>query len=90
MKMPIVKECAMIGPAILALLILSQTYFGVDEVSFRFDDSLYASATYARPLEGTGARAERNFAQDVTPARRVNEIFGQFTSPGARRGGGLI
>jgi hypothetical protein len=90
MKNPILKECAMIVPAILALLMLSETYFGVDEASSRFDDSLFASATYARPLEGTGARAERNFAQDVTPARRVNEIFGQFASPGTRRGNGLI
>lgn len=86
MKNPVVKECAMIGSAIVAFLMLSQTYFAVDEVSFRFDDSLYASATYGRPLEGTRVRAERHFAQDVTPARRVNEIFGQFTSPGARRG----
>jgi hypothetical protein len=90
MKMPVLKECAMIGSTILALLILSQTCFGIDEGSSRFEDSLYASATYTRPLGGTGARAERHFAADVTPAGRVNEIFGQFTSRGGRPGSRLI
>ena len=90
MTMPIVKEIAMIGSAIVGLLTLSHTYFGVDEARFRFEDSLYASVTYARPLGGTSARAERYFPRDATPADRVNEVFGQFTSQGVRRGSGLI
>ena len=90
MIMPVVKELAMIGCAVVGLLILSHTYSGVDEARFRFEDSLYASGTYARPLGGTGARADNYFARDITPAGRVNEVFGQFTSRGGRRESGLI
>lgn len=88
--MPIVKELAMIGCVVVGLLILSHTYSGVDEARFRFEDSLFASVTYARPLGGTSARAERYFSRDATPADRVNEVFGQFTSQGVRRESGLI
>jgi hypothetical protein len=87
--MPVVKEISIFGFAMLALLLLQGAFLG--ETGFRFDNSLYASATYAPAFEAPVAGAGRRFAQDLTPAARVSEVFGQFSLKGGRdRRGGLI
>jgi hypothetical protein len=83
--MPISKYFAVVGSALLALLFVTDAYFG-DAASSRFDGSLYDSALYAPRPEEVVATRELRFARDVTPAHRVREVFAQFVPSEARRG----
>ena len=83
--MPITKYFTVVGSALLALLFVTDAYFG-DAASSRFDSSLYDSAIYApRPAEAAVTREPR-FTRDVTPASRVREAFALFVPGEARRG----
>ncbi len=54
--MPITKYFAVVGSALLALLFVSDAYFGDAESRSRFDGSLFESATYA-PRKSFALRA---------------------------------
>jgi len=84
--MPITKYFAVAGSALLALLFVSDAYFGDAESRSRFDGSLFESATYAPRLEEVVATKEFRFTRDVTPASRVKEVFAQFVPSEAKRG----
>jgi hypothetical protein len=79
--MPIARYFIVVGSALLALIFVSDALFGEGEQ--RFDAAFYDSATYApRPAAATD---EQRFADDVTPAERIKEVFGQFTSYDGKR-----
>lgn len=81
--MPILRELAVIVPITLAML-FACTLLESDET--RFESALYASVTYAPHSKNEIAPARYWHMQEVTPAGRVNSVFGQFVSHGARRG----
>jgi len=83
--MPIFRYFAVVGSALLALLCVSDAYFGDAWNSSRFDGSLYASAIYAPRLEEMATK-ELRFTRDVTPANRVREAFAQFVPSEGKRG----
>ena len=82
--MPIFRYFTVVGSALLALLFVSDAYFG--EAESRFDGSLYESALYQPRLEEIAAPPTVRFTRDVTPANRVREVFAQFVPNEARRG----
>ncbi|MDB5607538.1 MAG: hypothetical protein JWP25_4438 [Bradyrhizobium sp.] len=84
--MPIFKYFAIVGSALLALLFISDAYFGDNESNSRFNGSLYESAIYAPRLEETAVKAEIRLTRDVTPADRVKEVFAQFVPNEGKRG----
>ena len=84
--MPIFRYFAVVGSALLALLCVSDAYFGDSEINSRFNGSLYESAIYAPRLEETVATEELRFTRDVTPANRVREAFAQFVPSEGKRG----
>jgi hypothetical protein len=81
--MPILKDLAVAGSALLVFLAVSGAYFGDDESHWRFDASLYESTLYAPRL---AEAAELRFSRDVTPADRVSEVFGRFGPNESKRG----
>jgi hypothetical protein len=81
--MPISRYFSVVGSILLALLFVSDAYFGESEP--RFDGSFYQSATYA-PLLETPIATERQFTHDVTPAARIREVFSQFGANEGKRG----
>jgi hypothetical protein len=84
--MPVFRYFTVVGSALLALLFISDAYFGDSESNSRFDGSFYESALYApRPAE-TAVRAELRFTRDASPAARVREVFAQFVPNESRRG----
>jgi hypothetical protein len=83
--MPISRYFAVGGSALLALLFVTDAYFG-DAASSRFDGSLYDSALYAPRPEEVVANRELRFPRDVTPANRIKEVFAQFVPSEAKRG----
>ena len=84
--MPVFRYFSVAGSALLALLFVTDAYFGGAESRSRFDRSLFESATYASRLEEVVATKEFRFTRDVTPANRVREVFAQFVP--AKRGAG--
>ena len=84
--MPISKYFVVVGSALLALLFVSDAYFGDAASRSRFDGSLYDSALYAPRPEEVVATKEFRFTRDVTPANRVKEVFAQFVPSEAKRG----
>jgi hypothetical protein len=84
--MPIFKYFAIVGSALLALLFISDAYFGDNESNSRFNGSLYESAIYAPRLEETAVKTELRLTRDVTPADRVKEVFAQFVPNEGKRG----
>jgi len=83
--MPVFKYFVVVGSALLALLFVSDALFGESASERRFDPSLYNSATYAPRVAAIAATDERYFTADVTPADRINEVFGQFTFNDGKR-----
>jgi hypothetical protein len=81
--MPIFKYFGTVGSALLAVMFVSDAYFGDDGRESRFNGSLYESAMYA-PRLADPAR-ELHFTRDVTPAARVKEVFAQFIPNEGRR-----
>ena len=77
------KYFSVIGPALLALLFVSDALFGDNS---RFEGALYESALYAPRLVETPIAQERQFPRNATPADRVQEVFAQFVPNEARRG----
>jgi hypothetical protein len=84
--MPVFKYFAVVGSALLALLFISDAYFGDSEINSHFNGSLYESAIYAPRLAEPVATAELRFTRDVTPADRVKEVFAQFVPNEGKRG----
>jgi hypothetical protein len=82
-RMPILKDLAVAGSALLVFLFVSGAYYGDDESDSRFDASLYESILYAPRLEEA---AELRFARDITPADRVREVFARFVPSDNKRG----
>jgi hypothetical protein len=76
--MPLFKYFGTVGSALLAVMYVSDAYFGDDGES-RFNGSLYESAMYAP------AAREIHFTRDVTPSARVKEVFAQFVPNEGRR-----
>jgi hypothetical protein len=68
--MPVLRECAIVGAALVALLVVSDAIFGEDAGAWRFEASLYDSATYAPRADDT--------LRNAPPAVRVREVFAQF------------
>ena len=83
--MPVFRYFVVVGSALLALLFVSDALFGQSESERRFDPSFYNSATYAPRVAAIAAADERYFTDDVTPAERVAEVFGQFTVNDSKR-----
>jgi hypothetical protein len=83
--MPLFKYFGAVGSALLAVMFVSDAYFGDDERDSRFNGSLYESALYAPRLEDVVATREIHFTRDVNPATRVKEIFAQFIPNEGRR-----
>jgi hypothetical protein len=83
--MPLFKYFGAVGSALLAVMFISDAYFGDDEGDSRFNGSLYESALYAPRLEDVVAAREIHFTRDVNPAARVKEIFAQFVPNEGRR-----
>jgi hypothetical protein len=83
--MPISKYFTVVGSTLLALLFITDAYFG-DAASSRFDASLYDSALYAPRPEEVVATRELRFPRDITPANRIKEVFAQFVPSEAKRG----
>ncbi|MGP9812906.1 hypothetical protein ACTZWT_15470 [Rhodopseudomonas sp. NSM] len=81
--MPVFKYFVTVGPALLALLVIADAVFG--DGPPRFNDAIFNSALYAPRVATVGAPRERSFADDVTPAARVKEIFGQFSASDTKR-----
>jgi hypothetical protein len=84
--MPVFRYFTVVGSALLALLFISDAYFGDSESNSRFNGSLYESALYAPLPAETAVRAELRFTRDVSPAARVKEVFAQFVPNESRRG----
>jgi hypothetical protein len=82
--MPLFKYFGTVGSALLAVMYVSDAYFGDDGES-RFNGSLYESAMYAPRLEDAVAAREIHFTRDVTPSARVKEVFAQFVPNEGRR-----
>ena len=82
--MPVGKYFTYVGSALLAILFVLDACFG-EKANARFDGSLFESATYAPRFEEVVATRELRFARDVTPARRIKEVFAQFV-PGEAKG----
>jgi hypothetical protein len=69
--MSVLREIAAAVVGVFALVISCDAMFGVNDA--RFEDDYYRSSFYApRP-------PEFRFANDITPAARVNDAFAQFT-----------
>jgi hypothetical protein len=83
--MPLFKYFGAVGSALLAVMFVSDAYFGDDEGESRFNGSFYESALYAPRLEDVVAAREIHFTRDVSPAARVKEIFAQFIPNEGRR-----
>jgi hypothetical protein len=83
--MPLFKYFGTVGSALLALMYVSDAYFGDDGAESRFNGSLYESAMYAPRLEDVVAAREIHFTRDVTPSARVKEVFAQFVPNEGRR-----
>jgi hypothetical protein len=84
LPMPILKDLAVAGSALLVFLMVSGAYFGDGESNSRFEASLYQDAIYApRPQQA----AELRFPRDVTPADRVRQVFDRFVPDETRRAG---
>jgi hypothetical protein len=83
--MPLFKYFGAVGSALLAVIFVSNAYFGEYEGESRFNGSLYESALYAPRLEGVITTREIQFTRDVSPAARVKEIFAQFIPNEGRR-----
>jgi hypothetical protein len=83
--MPLFKYFGAVGSALLAVMFVSDAYFGDDEGEPRFNGSFYESALYAPRLEDAVAAREIHFTRDVSPAARVKEIFAQFIPNEGRR-----
>jgi hypothetical protein len=81
--MPNFKYFSVVGPALLALLFVSDALFGDNS---RFEGALYESAFYAPRLVEAPTTQERQFSRNATPADRVQEVFAQFVPNEARRG----
>jgi hypothetical protein len=73
--MPLFKYFGTVGSVLLAIMFVSDAYFGYDERNSRFNGSFYESALYAPRLEEAVAAQELHFTRDVTPAARVKEVF---------------
>ncbi len=84
--MPVFRYFAVVGSALLALLLISDAYFGEARSSSRFDASLYESAMYAPRSEEVVTTREFHFPRDITPANRIREVFAQFVPSEAKRG----
>ena len=84
--MPVFRYFAVVGSALLALLFVSNALFGDGADDWRFDGSLYDSASYAPRAEDVAATAELRFTHDATPAARIKETFAQFVPNEGRRG----
>ena len=80
--MPVFKYFMVVGSALLALLFVSDAYFG--EAESRFDRSYYEGAIYTPRLDDL-ATQEARFTRDVTPANRVKDVFAQFVPNEAKR-----
>jgi hypothetical protein len=83
--MPLFKYFGTVGSVLLAIMFVSDAYFGEDERNSRFNGSLYESALYAPRLEPAAAGEEIHFTRDVTAAARVKEVFAQFIPNEGRR-----
>ncbi|ABD07610.1 conserved hypothetical protein [Rhodopseudomonas palustris HaA2] len=81
--MPVFRYFVTVGPALLALLIVIDAVYG--EGPPRFNDAIFSSAIYAPRVAAADARRERSFADDVTPADRVRQVFGQFSASDGKR-----
>jgi len=84
--MPVFRYFTVVGSALLALLFISDAYFGDSESNSRFNGLLYESALYAPLPAETAVRTELRFTRDVSPAARVKEVFAQFVPNETRRG----
>jgi len=82
--MPIFRDFAGVGSALLVLLFISDACLRDGESDSRFDGSLYQSAIYAPRLAET--LTEPRFTRDATPADRVKEVFAQFVPNEGKRG----
>ncbi|MBI5132375.1 MAG: hypothetical protein HZA66_23290 [Rhodopseudomonas palustris] len=81
--MPVLRYFATVGPALLALIVIVDAVFG--EAPPRFNDAIFSSAVYAPSIAAASLRPERGFADDVTPADRVRQVFGQFSANDSKR-----
>ena len=81
--MPNFRYFSVVGPALLALLFVSDALFGDNS---RFESALYESALYAPRLVEAPTTQERQFSRNATPADRVQEVFAQFVPNEGRRG----
>ncbi|ABE39792.1 hypothetical protein [Rhodopseudomonas pseudopalustris] len=81
--MPVFRYFVSVGPALLALLVIIDAVFG--EGPPRFNDAIYDSTLYAPRAAIANVRQERSFADDVTPADRVRQVFGQFSANDGKR-----
>lgn len=84
--MSVLREFAAVGVALFALLFVSNAIFGEDAGSWRFEASLYDSATYAPRPENVAAMNEMRFLREASPAVRVREVFAQFQPSESQRG----
>jgi len=82
--MPIFRDFAGVGSALLVLLFISDACLRDGEIDSRFDGSLYQSAIYAPRLAET--LTEPRFTRDASPADRVKEVFAQFVPNEGKRG----
>ncbi|KPG01029.1 hypothetical protein IP86_06080 [Rhodopseudomonas sp. AAP120] len=81
--MPILRYFVSVGPAVLALLVIINAVFA--EPPPRFNDAIYDSTSYAPHVAATSIREGRGFADNLTPAARVRQVFGQFSANEAKR-----
>ncbi|MFT4277613.1 MAG: hypothetical protein QM576_14775 [Rhodopseudomonas sp.] len=83
--MPVFRYFTSVGATLLLLLVAIDAMFGTGAGTQRFNDILYDSALYAPRVAAAGAPVEHIFAEDVTPADRVREVFGQFSVNDSKR-----
>ncbi|WP_420132454.1 hypothetical protein [Rhodopseudomonas sp.] len=81
--MPVLRYFISVGPALLALLVIINAVFG--EAPPRFNDVIYDSALYAPHVAAASTRQPRGFADNLTPADRVKQVFGQFSANDVKR-----
>ena len=84
--MPVFRYFSVAGSALLALLFVTDAYFGGAESRARFDPSLFDSATYASRQQEIATPYEFRYSRDMTPASRIRDVFAQFVPSEAKRG----
>jgi hypothetical protein len=84
--MPVFRYFSVAGSALLALLFVTDAYFGDAESRARFDPSLFDSTTYVSRHQEVTTPYEFRYSRDMTPANRVRDVFAQFVPSEAKRG----